>query len=143
VARYIVVRLEQNESAEQLLKKFETVPAIEVVGVFASGTSFCPGPSMCGSDRKYVRSRKYGTLHCTICKKPVTSASQTPRNLLYDEDLHPRFYDLRLSVWEPLEPPQKKYGVGMIDRKKAQVELGVRRLKRHKAKKRREEANGG
>lgn len=138
MARYIVLRVEKNETADALLKKFENVPAIQTLGVFASGTSFCGGKSVCGEDRRLIRSKKYGTTHCSVCRKPVSSISQQPRNLMLAEDLHPRFVDLRLSVWEPYSPPEEKYGQDSIDRKTKQVELGKNRIKRYKAKKRRE-----
>lgn len=140
MARYIVLRVDQNENADKLLKKFEGVSAIQVLGLFASGTRFCEGKTVCGEDRKLITSRKWGTLHCSVCKLPVSSLPQNPRNLLNDPELHPRFVDLRLSVWEPYLPPEERYGVESIERKKKQVEQGKVRLKRHKAKKRREAA---
>jgi hypothetical protein len=143
MARYIVLRVDKNENADKLLKKFEGSPAIEVLGLFASGTKFCPGKSVCGQERKYVRSRRWGTTHCSICKLPVSSTGQQPRNLLNDPDLHPRFNDLTLTVWEPYETPERKYGEDAIQRMKNQASLGRKRMQRYWAKKRREARNGG
>lgn len=138
MARYIVLRVERNETADQLLKKFEAVPAISVLGLFASGTKFCPGKSVCGPERKYIRSGKWGTTHCSICKLVVSSTSQSPRNLLNDPDLHPRFNDLTLSVWEPYEEPETKYGAAAIQRMKNQAAIGAKRMQRYWRKKQRE-----
>lgn len=140
MARYIVVRVESNESAEKLLEKFKAVPAIQTIGLFASPTKFCPGKAVCGQERRLVRSKKWGTLHCRVCKLPINTLNQEPRNLLLDEDLHPRFVDFRISVREPYAPPETVYGVEAIERKKAQVANGAMRIKRHRQRKRRQRA---
>lgn len=138
MARYIVVRVESNDTADKLLKKFKAVPAIQVVGLFVSPTKFCPGKTVCGSDRLLKRSIRWGTLHCRVCKLPVSSLPQSPRNLLLDEDLHPRFIDFRISVWEPYAEPVKKYGAEAIQRKTAQMTDAAERIRRHKRRKARE-----
>lgn len=138
MARYVVIRVESNESADKLLDKFKAVPAIQVVGLFVSPTKFCPGKSVCGQDRRVIRSQRWGTTHCRVCKLPVSSLSQSPRNLLLPEDLHPRFVDFRISVWEPLTDPIKKYGREAIDRKNQQAADAKERVKRHKRRKARE-----
>lgn len=143
MARYILLRVESNESAQKLLEKFEDVPAIDTVGLFVSPTKFCPGKSVCGQDRKLVRSQRWGTTHCRVCKLPVSSLPQHPRNLLLDEDLHPRFVDINLSVWEPYDVPNRKYGEDVIQRKKDQVAQGSVRLQRHKQRKRRQRRREG
>lgn len=138
MARYIVIRVESNDTADKLLERFRAVPAIQVIGLFASPTKFCPGKSVCGADRTLRRSVRWGTLHCTVCKLAVSSNSQSPRNLLLDEDLHPRFVDFRITVWEPYADPVKKYGAEVIERKKLQVAHAAERVRRHKRRKARE-----
>lgn len=136
MARYIVLRIEENDKAERLLQKFEDVDAIVVAGVFVSPTKFCPGKQVCGEDRKLIRSRKWGTLHCRVCKLPVSTLPHQPRNLLHDPDLHPRFNDgPTLSVWEPFGFPVDKYGVEAIERKKQQVAQASERINRRKRRK--------
>lgn len=138
MARYIVVRVESNESADKLLEKFKAVPAIQVVGLFVSPTKFCEGKTVCGEDRTLKRSARWGTLHCRVCKLPISTLPQAPRNLLLDEDLHQRFIDFRISVWEPYADPVKKYGAETIQRKKTQVADAAERVRRHKRRKARE-----
>jgi hypothetical protein len=143
MARYIVLRVESNKTAETLLERFAPVKAINVVGLFVAVTEEkrckCPTPPT-----RIIRSTRWGTTHCPECKLPYTSVRQHPRNLLNDEDLHPRFNDLDISVWEPFfGDPVKKYGAELIQRKKDQVAAGAVRLKRHKARKRREARREG
>ena len=140
MARYVLLRVERNENADKLLAKFESKPGVDVLGVFASGVKFCPGKSVCGKDRTYKRSRKWGLTYCSTCKLPVSSTVQQPRNLLNDPELHPRFNDITLSVWEPYERPEVKYGQKAIDRMKAQVGVGRQRMQRYWARKTREES---
>lgn len=140
MARYIVVRVESNETADKLLERFAPVPAIQVLGVFASGTKFCEGKC---EDRRLIRSKKWGTTHCSVCRLPVTSISQQPRNLLRDPELHPRFNDLWLTVWEPFEPPEKKYGEDSIERKKLQARGAKEKIARHKQRNRRRRRSAG
>ena len=140
MARYIVVRVESNKSADKLLEKFKAVPAIQLVGLFVSPTKFCPGKEVCGQDRRLVRSKRWGTTHCRVCKLPISTLDQSPRNLLDDEDLHPRFTTFRITAREPWGTPAKVHGVESIERKQAQVALGAARLRRHKQRKRRRRA---
>lgn len=143
MARYIVVRVESASTAETLLERFAVVPAIKVVGLFASPTSFCEG---CDSEGKSTRSKKWGLWFCPICKKPKGSIMQHPRNLLQDEDLPPQFADMHISVWEPFDnpDPSKKYGAEVIERKKAQINNSSDRVNRRKrrSRRRKEAANG-
>lgn len=121
MARYIVLRVESPSTADKLMERFEPVEAIEVVGLFAAPSKFCEGD--CDNEGRSVRSKKYGTWHCPVCKLPKSTARQTPRNLLQDIDLHPRFSDMTLSVWEPFHnDPEKKYGAETIERKKIQAQ---------------------
>jgi hypothetical protein len=137
MARYIVIRVESAETAKILLERFTVVPAIRVVGLFASPTSFCEGK--CDNEGRSVRSRKWGLRFCPVCKKPKMSIMQQPRNLLQDIDLHPRFADMFLSVWEPFGQvsQEEKYGEDTIARVSAQVQGAVERVSRSKRRKRR------
>ena len=135
MARYIVVRLESHESADLLLERFEPVESIQVVGMFASPARFCEGE--CDNDGRSVKSKKTGLRHCPVCRLPKASVMQQPRNLLQDPDLHPKFRDFFISVWEPFNNrPEEKYGRDAIDRTHAQVEHAGKRVGR--AKRRRE-----
>ena len=142
MARYIVIRVESNESAQRLLERFAVVPAIRVVGLFASPNKFCDGKCEREKNdlgvRKTVRSKKWGLTFCPECKLPLASVMQRPRNLLQDVDLHPRFADMFISVWEPFtNEPAKKYGQAAIDNTKAQVERAGERISRSKRRTRR------
>lgn len=136
MARYIVLRVESNQTAETLLERFAVVPAIRVVGLFASPTTFCEGS--CPNEGKSVRSTKWGLWFCPICKKPKSSTMQAPRNLLMEEGLHPKFADFFISVWEPfMGRPREKYGDEAIDNTRAQVERAEERISRSKRRQRR------
>ena len=134
MARYILVRVESNESADKLLEKFKAVPAIQLVGLFVSPAKFCPGKEVCGSDRTLIRSRKWGTTHCRVCKLPVSTIDQSPRNLLDDPDIHPRYNTARLTVREPWDTPTNMYGVEIIEQGRAQLERGKETMRKHKLK---------
>ncbi len=113
MARYIVIRVESNATAETLLERFASVSAINVVGLFASPTTFCEG--VCSSNRRVIRSKKYGLSHCSECRLPISTLPHHPRNLLNHIDLHPRFSDMHLSVWEPFKgDPKGKYGANIV-----------------------------
>ena len=136
MARYIVIRVESAKTADTLLERFAIVPAIKVVGLFASPSSFCEGA--CDNGGRSVRSRKWGLWFCPVCKKPKQSHMQQPRNLLQDIELHPKFADMHLSVWEPFtNEPHEKYGEEAIARVHAQVERAAERISRSKRRKRR------
>lgn len=139
MARYIMLRIEETETATKLLERFSVVPAIQVVGLFGIPTKFCS----CASDSgRSIRSRKWGTWHCPECKLAKGGRMQQPRNLLQDIDLHPRFADMFLSVWEPFfNKPEEKYGADTLERVEAQVNQAKERVS--KSKRRRARKNGG
>lgn len=139
MARYVVLRVEDSEKAAKMVSKLGAKDGVDVLGLFGAGTRHCPGKSVCGPDRKYIKSRKWGTTHCSMCKLPVSSSAQQPKNLLNDPDLHPRFVDLTLSVWEPYERPEVKYGMKAIEKMKAQAGVGAVRMQRYWNRKAREE----
>lgn len=143
MARYIVLRVESPATADKLLERFEPVEAVEVVGLFAAPSKFCE----CGDDAgKSIKSKKFGTWHCPVCKLPKSSTMHQPRNLLQDINLHPRFRDFFISVWEPFHnKPEEKHGADTIDRVHTQVMQAadrISRAKRRGARKRRA-SNGG
>lgn len=141
MARYIVLRVESNQTADTLLERFAVVPAIKVVGLFASPTQFCEGK--CDNEGKSIRSKRWGLWFCPVCKKPKSTRMQTPRNLLNDIDLHPRFADMFISVWEPYHgDPVEKYGSEPIERKKEQAAQASERITRHKRRNKRRNRGG-
>lgn len=142
MARYIVLRIESNQTAELLLERFAVVPAIRVVGLFASPTKFCDGT--CPNEGKSVRSKRWGLWFCPICKQPKKSIMQSPKNLLEEPGLHPKFADFFISVWEPfMGKPREKYGDEAIDRTRAQVDQAAERISRSKRRRRRKEQSDG
>jgi hypothetical protein len=141
MARYIVIRVESAQTAETLLERFAVVPAIKTVGLFASPSSFCEGD--CPSEGKSVRSRKWGLWFCPICKKPKQGRMHQPRNLLQPLDLHPKFADFFISVWEPFtNEANDKYGANAIERTRQNTLASGERLKRRKRRNRRRNTDG-
>lgn len=141
MARYIVLRVESDKTAQRLLDRFGVVPAIRVVGLFASPTKFCDGT--CDNGGKSIRSQKWGLWFCPVCKLPKKTM-QSPRNLLNEPGLHPRFADFFMSVWEPyMGRPREKYGDEAIDRARAHTERAQERITRSKRRRRRREQADG
>lgn len=141
MARYILLRVESTATAHKLLDRFASVPAIQVVGLFASSTKFCEGK--CNNEGRSKRSRQFGLWFCPVCKLPKSSIMQQPRNLLQDTNLHPRFADIFISVWEPFtNEPVKKYGQEVIDRVQDQVNNAAVRISRSKRRKARKSDGG-
>lgn len=142
MARYIVLRVEENETADKLLEKLRAVPAIAVLGLFASATKFCPGKTECGQDRRLVQSKKTGLTHCSVCRKPVSTIFQTPKNLLLPEDLHPRFIDMWLKVMEPYGPPEEVYGKKQMEAKAQSVMEARDKVRKGRRRRERKAARG-
>lgn len=131
MARYIVLKVDSNDIVDKLLEKFSVVSSVKVVGLFASPTKFCEGK--CNSEGKSIRSRKWGTWHCPVCRLPTKARMHNPRNLLQDPNLHPRFADFFISVWEPFEnDPHERYGTEAIKGFEAQVEVAKQKIIRAK-----------
>jgi hypothetical protein len=130
MARYIVVRVEDNDTADRLLERLEAVPAIQPIGMFKTPTKFCPGKETCSQDRQVIRSRKTGILHCSVCKLPVDTFMHSPMNMLLEEGLPEKFVDFRISVREPYAPPREKYGDVAIETKKADIEVARTKTQR-------------
>lgn len=136
MARYLVLRVDTSSTADKLIEKFQPLSSVDVVGLFASPDKFCEGNCVY-PDRveKNVRSRKWGTLHCTICKLPKKSLRQSPRNLLQDPDIPAKYVDMYLSVWEPFVlDPVEKYGEAAIEGAKASAREVAETIKRQKTR---------
>lgn len=139
MARYLLLRVASPEAADKLMAKFEPLETVETVGLFAAPDKFCEGK--CDNEGRSVRSKKWGTYHCPVCKLPKKTVMQHPRNLLQDLGLHPRFIDCFLSVWEPFHnKPEEAYGAEAIERKQQSVANSTRRVTRAR---RRRARNGG
>lgn len=130
MARYIVVRVEDNDKADTLLERLRASRAIRIIGLFAAPTKFCPGKEVCGKDRRVIRSQKTGLTHCRVCRLPVSTLSHSPKNLLLPLDLHERLVDFRITVWEPYEHPVDKYGQKTIDIKRMRTEEAEAKLRK-------------
>jgi hypothetical protein len=144
MARYLVVRCESNDSADKLMEKFAPLEHVNVVGLFVACTKFCECPFGV-EGQKVIRSKKWGTSHCSVCKLPFGHRlMQHPLNLLARKDLHPYFDDLHFSVSmavrEPFtNEPEKIYGEEAIRRKNEQASYAgkrVGRAQRRRARKR-------
>lgn len=148
MARYIVIRVESHSTADELLKRFAVVPAIQICGLFASPTKFCEGkcerPKNDMGVRVSTRSKKWGLSFCPVCKLPLKTMMQHPRNLLQPADLPSKFVDMFLSVWEPFElDASKVYGADAIERTKAQIEVAAERIRKSKNRQRRKAKKNG
>lgn len=136
MARYIVLRVEENEVADKLLAKLEPLESVRTVALYYAATKFCEGQCQSEHEARCPREPKYGMRYCPVCKRVKKTVMQQPRNLLEDPDLHPRFTDMHISVWEPFfNDPQEKYGADAIERKAQQVAQSAERLRRTKRRK--------
>ena len=136
MARYVVLRVESTKTAEKLVEKFDPVESVEVVGLFPIPVKFCDNNCENPLKKSLILSQKWGLYYCPICKQPKQTMMHRPRNLLEDPELHPKFRDMHISVWEPFHNnPEEKYGDKAILAKKHQVADAAERV--YKSKKRR------
>lgn len=153
MARYLVLRCETNESAEVLMRKLEPISHVNAVALYAIPTAFCDGTcpkriEKAGYTPVYVRSKKYGTRHCPVCKKPTDRMSHGPLvNLLQEPNLHPSFTDMYMDVKvkEPFHnKPREKYGDQAVDGKNRQLgQYSGKRTGRSQRRRQRRLASGG
>lgn len=136
MGRYIVLKVDSTAKAEVLLERLKPAPSVEVIGVFAFGTKHCMRQGECADapERNLRRSSKWGTTHCSVCKLPVGTVMQHPRNLLIDPVIHPRYIDLHLSVLEPYQEPLARYGEQIIEQGKAGLAKGAEIMRKHRLK---------
>lgn len=148
MARYLVLRVESDDSADLLMSKFDPHETIEVIGLFYAGAKFCE----CAADSSPQAKKhgKFGIWYCPVCKRARQSNMQHPKNLLYDNELHPRYRDLFISVWEPpCVDPRMKYGEREVEAsrmtlpKRNAIRERIRRAKRNRARKVRRQEDGG
>lgn len=148
MARYLVVRCDSNDSADKLMEKFAPLSHVNVVALYVACTKFCECPSGT-EEQKVIRSKKWGTSHCSICKLPFGHRlMQHPKNLLEEEGLHPYFNDIHFSIrMEVREPftnePEKIYGREKIEQRKRQAVVAGKRTGRAQRRRARKKANNG
>lgn len=75
MARYVVLSVDNNDKVDRLLGIIPQGVGIEVEGVFAKPTIFCPGSGKggCSQGKRYhswVQGQKYGWWVCAVCHKP-------------------------------------------------------------------------
>jgi hypothetical protein len=122
VARYVLVEVEDNETAGDLVAalqadgevhfyhkltdgeyKVKSVAA-KVIGLFAKPTKFCDCPN---PGDKSVRGAKFGWWVHVACGKPKAGHCQHPRNMLIDEPEDPKNRWGYLGIWEGRHEIQK------------------------------------
>lgn len=143
MARYLLVSVDDNDRADVLRGRLDSVSGVKVVGLFGKPTNFCDGTCQAGDlNAKSLTGRKFGWRICPICKKAKKVFHY--HNNLIAPDVPIRFWDCFLSIREPWDnDPVAKYGEEVIDQvRAATVEAGekIARLRRRGARRRKKSA---
>lgn len=130
MARYILIEVDDNEVAGDLVKALQSegemhfyhkLPGTEldyqvkavkakVRALFAKPVNFCECPPSANA----VRGKTFGWHVCPTCGKAKKGECQHPRNLLDSPDARLTDRDLYLGIWEPGKPPGT-YGTAIKD----------------------------
>lgn len=88
MARFVVISVEDNEVAEELVRDWRDGgldPGIEVVGLFGKPTQFCNSNDGKHPARRalgFTHGRKFGWWVCAYCGKPKTLYGKNPQAVI-------------------------------------------------------------
>lgn len=138
MARYLLVMVDNNESADRLRYKLDRVSGIKVVGLFAKPTKFCEGKCQVGvQDARSIVGRKFGWRLCPVCHLPKRTFHYLKNLIAPDTPI--RFWDMFLQINEPWEnDPVGKYGAATIEAVRQAASLAgmkIGRTNRRRARK--------
>jgi hypothetical protein len=122
MARYLLVQVDRNDTADRLREKLDAVKGLKVIAAFAKPTRFCECEV---KTEDSTRGDKLGWWICGACRLPKAGVMQHPRNLL-EEDEHgepipSRFVNAFLTVREPYSTGLERVGQDAIDVLRANV----------------------
>jgi hypothetical protein len=147
MARYLLVRVEDNKRAEALIPRLDGVEGVKTVGKFAIPVDFCEGQCQkkergkeSSGNQISKLSQKLGWRYCPVCRKAKRTEHQL-RNLLDPEGLPARFSDCWIRVKEPFtNEPEKVYGAELIKQYKAGAALVWEKIERSRRSRVRKQA---
>lgn len=139
MARYLLVQVDRNETADRLREKLDAVPGLLTIAIFGKPTQFCDCIVPTEQSR---RGRKYGWWCCPTCSKPKVDAHQTGlTNLLDNPELPVQYRMVSLNIREPFSTPEEHYGakviatkIQMIKDNWAKVQRRAKRVRRPRAR---------
>lgn len=133
MARYLLVAIDDNDKAESLLKKFDSWPGFEIVGLFGKPTSFCDCENYEGTSR---RGKKFGYYTHAGCGRP-RPGTHPLINLLYDPRISIMHQSVMLTMREPCMTPLERVGQKILNHDIEVFERGRKRMARWRRKTRR------
>lgn len=99
MARYLLVELDGNDSADRMRAQIDTAEAagkgMRVVAMFSKPAALC-GCAI--RSAKSVRGAKFGWWLCPECRRPKSGAPQTLVNMLDDEGCPSKYREIFLSI---------------------------------------------
>lgn len=99
MARYLLVELDNNDSADRMRAQIDAAElagkGMRVVGMFSKPAALCGCPVR---SEKSVRGAKFGWWLCPECRRPKSGSPQTLANMLDDEGCPSKYRELFLSI---------------------------------------------
>lgn len=96
MARYLLVEVDSNDSADRMRELIDTAnKPMRVVAMFAKPAALCECEVRL---EKSVRGSKFGWWLCPECRRPKQLSPQTLRNMLDDEGTPAKYREVFLSV---------------------------------------------
>jgi hypothetical protein len=131
MARYLLVQVDRNDTADRLRDRLDAVAGLKVIGMFAKPTQFCE----CEEDTgRSVRGSRFGWSLCPNCKKPKTDALQSSLPNLDEQGIPAQYQNIFLTIREPYLHPMKRTGPVAIATRLQQITItaakNARRQKR-------------
>lgn len=137
MARYLLVAIDDNNVADRLIPKLDSLKGVNCVGLYGKPTKFCDDSCQADvnvSDKRSIFGKKFGWALCPVCHKPRTRFHML-KNLLELENLPARFVDcfFELRIKEPWNnDPVKKYGQAAIDGQRKLNEAAAEKLAKYR-----------
>lgn len=139
MARYLLVAIDENDRADKLIPKLDSLRGVTCVALYGKPTKFCD--DSCQTDvhvdnRRSIFGARFGWALCPVCHKP-RKRFHTFKNLIQLGDLPVRFRDefLELRIKEPWNnDPVEKYGQAAIDGQRKINEAAAEKMARYRAR---------
>jgi len=113
MARYLLVEVDENDRALNLMEKLNGVTGLRVIGLWFKPTQFCECD---GPWETSIRGKKYGVFMCPACMKPrPLGPHQRPMNLL-EPGVPETLQNVFLSIREPYQTAHEMHGAEKINK---------------------------
>jgi hypothetical protein len=130
MARYLLVQVDKNDTADRLRERLDVVGGLKVIAMFGKPNRFCA----CEVDTgRSLRGPRFGWRICPNCSAPKEDAMQSALiNLLDEPDTPAKFRNVFLTIREPYASPAEHYGQKVIDITKEQIQQSWAKIQRRK-----------